>query len=75
MYFWKPFSVKVSDAPEKLQLDLTELYMSHLHSSFRQEAFITVCASLSVPQLSELCTFVKIMESVLGKSYTYEQAL
>jgi len=37
-----PFSVEVSNAPEKLQLELTELqYDSIFHSNFNQEALIT----------------------------------
>jgi hypothetical protein len=40
--FENPFSIEVSDAPENLQLELTELqYDSILHSSFNQEALIT----------------------------------
>jgi len=44
-----------SNAPEKLQLVLNELwYDSILHSSFNQKALITFHASLPVSQLSEL---------------------
>jgi hypothetical protein len=44
-----PFSVEISDAPEKLQLELTEVqYDSILHSSFNQEALINFYASLPV---------------------------
>jgi hypothetical protein len=39
--FENPFSVEVSDAPEKLQLELNEpQYDSILHSSVNQEALI-----------------------------------
>jgi hypothetical protein len=39
--FENPFSAEVSDAPQKLQLELIELqYDSILHSSFNQEALI-----------------------------------
>jgi hypothetical protein len=42
--FEDPFSVEVSDAPEKLQPELTELqHDSILQSSFNQEAFFLLC--------------------------------
>jgi hypothetical protein len=41
-----PFSIEVSNTPEKLQLELFELQNdSILHSSFNQEALITIHAS------------------------------
>jgi hypothetical protein len=48
LIFENPFSIEVSDAPEKLQLELNELqYNSILHSSFNQEALITFFDSLT----------------------------
>jgi hypothetical protein len=53
--FENPFSIDVSDALEKLQLELTELqYDTILCSSFNQEALITFYASLPVSRFSEL---------------------
>jgi hypothetical protein len=53
--FENPFSVEVSDAREKLQVELTELqYDSILHSSFNQETLIIFYASLPVSQFSKL---------------------
>jgi hypothetical protein len=50
----KPVLREVSDAPEKLQIELIELqYDSILHSSFNQEALITFYASLPVSQSSQ----------------------
>jgi hypothetical protein len=64
--FENPFSVEVSDAPEKLQLELTKLqYDSILHSSFNHEALITSFASLPVSRLSELCKLEKIWQVYL----------
>jgi hypothetical protein len=52
-FFKNLFSIQVSVAPEKLQLKLVELrYDSILYSSFKQEASITLYASLPVPQFS-----------------------
>jgi len=43
------FSVEVRDAPEKLQLELTELQLnSILHSNFNWEALINFYTSLAV---------------------------
>jgi hypothetical protein len=45
--------VVISDEPEKLQLQLTELqYDSILRSSFKQEAWITFYAALPVSWFS-----------------------
>jgi hypothetical protein len=53
--FENPFSVEVSDVPEKLKLELTELqYDSILPRSFNQEALITFYVVLPVSRFYEL---------------------
>jgi hypothetical protein len=51
-----PFLVEISDTPEKLQFEVTELqYDTVLRSSFNQEALVTFCASLPVSRFAMLC--------------------
>jgi hypothetical protein len=73
--FGNPFSAEVSDAPKKLQLELTKpQYDSILHSSFNQVASIAFYASLPVSRFSELCKSAKNFTCVFGSTYTCEQA-
>jgi hypothetical protein len=71
--FENPFSIEVNDTPEKLQVEMVELqYHSILHSSFKQEASIAVCAPLPVSQFPELAQH---LASVFGSTYKCEHAL
>jgi hypothetical protein len=72
--FENPLSVEVSDAPEKLQHDLTELHGSVLQSSLKQETLVTFYASLPVSHFSELHKLEQNLASVFGSMYTCEQA-
>jgi hypothetical protein len=73
--FENPFPIEVSDAQEKLQLELIEpQYDSIFHSSFNQEALITFYASLPVSRFSELCKLPQNLASVFGTTYTCEKA-
>jgi hypothetical protein len=68
--FENPFSTEVSDAPEKLQLELTEWqYDSIFHSSFNQVALLTFYASLPESWFSELHKLTQNMASVFGSTY------
>jgi hypothetical protein len=54
-----------------MQLEFAELqYDSILRNSFNQLAFITFCAILREPRLSELRKLARNLESVFGGTYT-----
>jgi hypothetical protein len=72
--FENPFSIEVSNTPEKLQSELIELqYDSILYSSFNQEALIMFYASLAVSQFSELRKSAWNLASVFGSTFTCKQ--
>jgi hypothetical protein len=68
--FGNPFSLEVSDAPEKLQFELIELqYDSFMRNSFNQEALTFLHASLPVSRFSELRKLAHNLASAFGSTH------